>query len=85
MCRQSSKHVIPVKMSVNMQFSGNTDCHTSDVGHWFAMTKNDFVYSLPPLTSWSGAVVFVYVQKAYLLFTESMKRRKAARPSGVRL
>ena len=33
-------------MSVNMQFSGNTDCHTSDVGHWFAMTKTDFVDSL---------------------------------------
>ena len=39
---------VPVKMSVNMQFSGNTDCHTSDVGHWFAMTKNDFVDSLRP-------------------------------------
>ena len=36
----------PVKMSVTMQFLGNTDCHTSDVGHWFAMTKTDFVYSL---------------------------------------
>ena len=23
-----------------------TDCHTSDIGHWFAMTKTDFVYTL---------------------------------------
>ena len=33
-------------MSVIMPSSGNTDCHTSDIGHWFAMTKTDFVYSL---------------------------------------
>ena len=33
-------------MSVNMRLSGNTDCHTSDIGHWFAMTKTDFVYGL---------------------------------------
>ena len=26
--------------------SGNADCHTSDIGHWFAMTKTDFVYGL---------------------------------------
>ena len=36
----------PVKMSVTMQFLGNTDCHTSDVGHWFAMTETDVVSSL---------------------------------------
>ena len=29
-----------------MGLSGNTDCHTSDVGHWFAMTYTDFVCSL---------------------------------------
>ena len=29
-----------------MRLSGNTDCHTSDIGHWFAMTETDFVYSL---------------------------------------
>ena len=33
-------------MSVIMPSSGNTDCHTSDIGHWFAMTETDFVYSL---------------------------------------
>ena len=36
-----------------MPFSGNTDCHTSDVGHWFAMTKTDFVYSLNCETSFA--------------------------------
>ena len=35
----------PVKMSVNIRLSGNTDCHTSDIGHWFAMTETDFVDS----------------------------------------
>ena len=25
---------------------GKTDCHTSDIGHWFAMTKSYFVYNL---------------------------------------
>ena len=36
-----------------MRLSGNTDCHTAfclgknaDIGHWFAMTETDFVYSL---------------------------------------
>ena len=29
-----------------MRLSGKTDCHTSDIGHWFAMTKTNFVYSL---------------------------------------
>ena len=29
-----------------MRLSGNTDCHTSDIGHWFAMTETNFVYSL---------------------------------------
>ena len=34
------------EMSVNLRLSGNTDCHTSDIGHWFAMTRTDFVDSL---------------------------------------
>ncbi len=33
-------------MSDLMRLSGNTDCHTSDIGHWFAMTETDYVYSL---------------------------------------
>ena len=36
----------PVEMSVNIRLSGNTDCHTSDIGHWFAMTETDFFDSL---------------------------------------
>ena len=36
-------------MSVYLRFSGNTDCHTSDIGHWFAMTKTNFVYHLTSL------------------------------------
>ena len=49
-------------MSANMQFSGNTDCHTSDVGHWFAMTKTDFVDSLKRLSLSAEPFCFVFVQ-----------------------
>jgi len=48
-------------MSDIMRLSGKTDCHTSDIGHWFAMTKTNFVYSLrwPP-----KAAIFFHNEKA---------------------
>ena len=43
-----------------MRLSGNTDCHTSDIGHWFAMTETDFVYSLErPLGKTEGALLIM--------------------------
>ena len=42
-----------------MRLSGNTDCHTSDIGHWFAMTETDFVYGLTtPEADASGVVSY---------------------------
>ena len=32
-----------------MLISGVTDCHTSDIGHWFAMTETDFVDNGEPV------------------------------------
>ena len=40
-----------------MRLSGNTDCHTSDIGHWFAMTETNFVYSLNPPCMHGGFVL----------------------------
>ena len=45
--------------------SGNADRHTSDIGHWFAMTKTDFVYSLK--RSLSAAFFVLFEQQAHLL------------------
>ena len=57
-CRQSPKSVIAsqcrntgvairsIKTHRNTMASRDTDCHTSDIGHWFAMTGTYFVCSL---------------------------------------
>ena len=42
--------------------SGNADRHTSDIGHWFAMTKTDFVDSLSPRRM-AGAPEFRILKK----------------------
>ena len=42
----------------SMRLSGNTDCHTSDVGHWFAMTETNFACRLTAAREMRTAVIF---------------------------
>ena len=64
-------------MSDNREHWENTDCHTSDVGHWFAMTESDFagrlkLHAEKPREAFSG--LFESLEELVNLFPDNHMR-----------